>query len=118
MTDVLQSVETAVENFGNTVKTDLTAAWHGVEGIVEKDAVILWNDAKPLITAVLPSVYADLKAVIAGVLTAFAGGGDLAAIETAVLNVLEAGGTDLFKTAQGLGSNLLQLVISLVKTTL
>lgn len=110
----------------DTIKTDLVQAWHVVEtdaGVVLTDAehvleaaaATVWSDFKPILTAIEPTIYADLKAVVVGVLTAFGGGGDLAQIETEVLNVLSAGRTALLGHAQGLGSNLLQLIIAAVK---
>lgn len=105
-------------NIITAIENDLTAAWTTVEHDAEKFGAILWGDVKPLLLAVEPQVYADLRAVVLGVLTAFGKGGSLSDIETALLNVLEAGGTALLGTAQGLGSNVLQLVIGLVKSTI
>lgn len=101
-------------NIIQTIEQDLTNAWQAFETDAEKFGAVLWADVKPVLLAVQPQVYADLRTVILGILTAFEGK-DLATIETALLNTLEAGGTALFATARGLGSNLLQLVIALVK---
>jgi hypothetical protein len=101
-------------NIIQAIETDLTNAWSGIETDAEKFGAVIWADVKPLVLAVQPAVYADLKNVIVGILTAFEGK-DLATVETGLLNVLEAGGTPLFGAAKGLGSNLLQLLISLAK---
>lgn len=112
--------------FLEAVKNDFTSVWHVVEtaaetGLtdaekaLESAATTVWTDFKPVVLAVEPVAYADLKTVILGLLTAFQKGTDAATIETALLNVLEAGGTSLFGIAKGLQSNLLQLIIGLVR---
>ncbi len=98
-----------------TVVADLEKVGHFVVAEAEGAATVLWNDVKPLIEKVEPTAYAQLKVVVAGVVGAFAQGTSPAAIEKAVLVVLEAGGTTLLATAKGLEGNILQLIISLVK---
>ena len=101
-------------NIVQTIENDLTSAWSAVETDAERFGAVLWADVKPVLVAVEPAVYADLRTVILGILTAFEGK-DLPTIEAALLNTLEAGGSALFTTARGLGSNLLQLIIALVR---
>jgi hypothetical protein len=103
------------KSFIQTVETDAAAIWNFATKEVETGAVTLWNLAKPLFAAVEPTVIADLRAAIEKVLAAADTTQSLDALETAVLNALEAAGGQLFTIAKGLGSNLLQVLIGLVK---
>jgi hypothetical protein len=104
---VLTTIELDIEG-------DLKKAWGAVEGVVTKDAATLWNDAKVLLTRLAPAEYAILKGFIQtavkDVIT-----GDVADIETAVLNAAEAAGAAFIS---GLGSPLLQAFIAMVKAAL
>ena len=101
-------------NIISVIEADLSAAWHEVEADAERFGALLWADAKPLLLAVKPAVYAELRKVIVGLLAAF-DGKDVATIETALLNVLSAGESALLAEARALGSDLLQSLIARVR---
>ena len=46
------------------IEGEIEKAWGVVEGVVVKDAGILWNDAKALLLTFAPAEYTALKALI------------------------------------------------------
>lgn len=74
--------------------------------------------AKPLLSAAEASVLQDLVGFITGAVANASGSKTLDAWEAEVLNGLEVTGSELFTLAQGLGSNLLQVLIGLVLSKL
>jgi hypothetical protein len=105
------AADAATDVLIQTIETDLKAAWGDIEGAIEKDAVALWADFTKTLVALLPAQYATLKALIIEVLTDVATG-DIADIETAVLNKAEAAALGFVRA---LGSSVLQAVIGIVK---
>jgi hypothetical protein len=100
-------------NILSVIEADLLAAWGEVESDAEKFGALIWGDVKPVLLALKPKVYADLRTVIVGILVAFEGK-SVADIETGLLNVLSAGESALLADAQALGSGILQRIIAQV----
>ncbi|HEX4179693.1 MAG TPA: hypothetical protein VHY32_02775 [Caulobacteraceae bacterium] len=101
----------------STIEADLKAAWGDIattaEGVVsaaESEALTVWSDFKAIVTAALPTEYSTLKQFI---LTALADvtDGDLADVETAVLNLAHQ--TESW--VENIGSATLQAIIAVVK---
>lgn len=99
--------------FIQTIETDLQTAWGDLEAIVEKDASEAWAAIKSLWTSMLPAQWAILKGLVATVI-ADVEKGDLAALETAVLN--QAGSELAWLTA--LGKGVLQAALASILTAL
>ena len=104
-----------MSNFIVTVEHDLEKAWGFIKGVVDEAAMVVWADFKPVLSAIEPVLYDDLKSFVVQALNAVGHGGDLATIEAALLNDLEATSGALFGQAKGLGSTLLQIIIGVVK---
>ena len=100
-------------SFLQIIKNDIKIAEHWIDA----EAVKIWDLAKPLFQAVEQAGISELKVFIEGVLGTIADHKvkDLATLESAVLNSLAATRPALLAIAQGLGSNLLQVIIGLVK---
>ncbi|MDR3512611.1 MAG: hypothetical protein P4L73_13330 [Caulobacteraceae bacterium] len=98
-------------DFIQTAEADI-AKWFG-EGValVEDGAVMAWKFVHPFITALEPSAWAAALPIIIQAITDIASG-DIADIETAVLNKAEALGLSLFDTLKG---DVLQAIIAAVK---
>lgn len=103
-----------------TIEADLSAAWGAivneeqkVVGIVEADAVVLWNDFKSTFTSLLPAEYAVFKDIAAQAFKDVASG-DWADLETAVLNQAEAAG---LKFISALGSATIQALLAMIKAS-
>jgi hypothetical protein len=103
----------------STIETDLKAAWgdiestaEGVLSVTEQDALTVWSDFKAIVTAALPTEYSTLKQFI---LTALADvtDGDLADVETAVLNLARASES----WVENIGSATLQAIIAVVRAS-
>jgi hypothetical protein len=108
------SIQTVV----STIETDLTNAFHTLEGDAETALTAIWNAAKPVFIAFEPTlVSAVLTALTAFLTTAKADviAGDFGDIEQAFLEDLETTGSTLLGGAQSLGSNLLGVLIGLAK---
>ena len=93
------------------IEGEIEKAWGVVEGVVVKDAGILWNDAKALLLTFAPAEYTALKALILKV-KADVQSGDIGDIESAVLNAAEAAGLAFVAKV---GSPLLQVFTALIK---
>jgi hypothetical protein len=110
------------QDFLNTVETDISNAWH----VVEEDTVAalqnVWSVGKSLFVQFEPTLVSDALAAITAFLPKAQAGGDLADLEQAFLEDLEAAGSTLFGQIQGLastsGSTLLQVLIALAKDAL
>ncbi len=102
-------------NVFQTIEHDLTLAWDWSVRETEGAAVAVWNAAKPLFVAVEAPALAALKGFIADFLGKAGLAGSLADLETALLNELQLAEASLLATAKALGSNLLQVLIGLVK---
>lgn len=98
-------------SFIQTVEDDIVAAWGAIEATVEADALVVWNDFKSAFTALLPQEYALVKSLILKVIPDVLSG-DIAAIETAVLN----SGAEELALVEKLGSEVVQAIIAVVKT--
>jgi hypothetical protein len=94
------------------IETDLEAAWGKIEGTIESDAQALWGDFKNIVTALLPEQHAILSGLIARAMTDIESG-DIADIETALLNMAEV---QELAWAKELGSAVLQALIAVAKT--
>ena len=101
----------------NTIETDLVAAWGTIEGTVEKDALVLWNDAKTIFVSLLPAQYTILTDLLSKIVATIEGGkfADVAAIETALLNDSSVVGSQELAWVVKLGSQVLQAFIALFK---
>ena len=100
-----------------TIEADLKAAWGDIEttaeGVLtaaEQDALTVWSDFKAIVTAALPTEYSTLKQFILQALTDVTDG-DLADIETAVLNLAK----ETESWVENIGSATLQAIIAVVK---
>jgi hypothetical protein len=101
----------------STIEADLEAAWgviatdaSGVLSDAEKDALVIWEDFRAIVTAVLPTEYSSLKVFILQALKDVTDG-DLADIETAVLNLAKDSEAWILQ----IGSATLQAIIAVVK---
>ncbi len=102
-------------SFIQTIEADLSKAWGFIKGVVETAANLVWAEFKPVITAIEPVLYDDLKSFVVQAIEAVGHGGSLADIETALMNDLQATGGALFGHAQALGSDLIQILIGVIK---
>ena len=107
MTSILTTIELDIEG-------EIAKAWgwvQGAEQVVVKDAQILWDDAKGLLTTILPEEYSLLKGFVVQAVTDAT---DPAALETDVLNLAQAAGA-AFVASLG---KLLPVFIAMVKAAL
>lgn len=111
---VLTTIEDGAIALGKAVEADALAAWKTVEGIAVADAQAMWNDFKPYVLAVPPTLYADLKTVIVGVVTAIGKGAPLQLIQDTLMSLLAAGETQLLAQAKALEGTALQIIIQVV----
>jgi hypothetical protein len=99
-------------NLITTIEDDLKAAWGAIEPTVEADALTVWADFRAIVTAALPTEYSALKVFILQAL-ADVTDGDLADVETAVLNLAK----ETESWVQNIGSATLQAIIAVVKAS-
>ena len=108
-----------IQTFLATVEADIVKDVHWVEGETGAAMTAIWNVVKPAFLAFEPTVVRDVLGAVTIFLqtaeTALLNGGNLADLETALLNDLEAEGSLLLKDAQSLGSDILQALIGLAK---
>jgi hypothetical protein len=109
--DIIQTVETAASGFWSKI----VAWWNGTAvPTLKADEQELLLLLKPLFGAAEAAALQDLVVFVKGVLTQVQAGQDLATLEVAVLNALEAVGGQLAVIGKGLGSNVLQALIGLI----
>lgn len=96
----------------SVIENDLKLAWGVLTGKIEADALILWSDTKAVVTSLVPAEYAIFKSLVQ-VAKADITNGDLAALETAVLNAAEAGGHAFVSAIE---NSVLKALIALLAT--
>jgi hypothetical protein len=107
---ILTTIETDVKDGIEAAETVVKIAWGVVSGTIEADAKMLIGDASSLFAGLLPAEYAILKGLISTAVTDVTTG-DLADVETAVLNAASAA-EQLFVST--MGSGLLKAFIAMV----
>lgn len=111
MTDIIQQAESAA----SSLWAKLVSWWNGTAvPVLQNDEKELMALVEPLFGAAEAAIVQDLTVFIKGVLTQVQAGQDLATLEAAVLNALQAVGGQLLTVAKGLGSNVLQALIGLI----
>lgn len=111
MSDIIQSAENAVASFWSNI----VSWWNGTAvPALQADEKELLALLQPLFGAAEAAALQDLVVFVKGVLTQVQAGQDLASLESAVLNALEAVGGNLLSIGKGLGSNVLQALIGLI----
>lgn len=109
----------SIQTFLATVETDIEKDVEWVEGKTETALTAIWNVVKPAFLAFEPTVVQGVLGAIATFLstaeTSLLNGGNLADLETALLNDLEAEASVLLDDAKSLGSDILQALIGLAK---
>lgn len=104
----------SLASFENAILADIRV-WAGkAETFIEAEADDAWSIAKPILTAAAPAELQILKTFALGVLAKLPGVTDLATLEAALLNALEAAGAPELAVAQTIGSKLLQAFIAAV----
>lgn len=111
MSDIIQQAESAA----SSLWAKLVSWWNGTAvPVLQNDEKELMALVEPLFGAAEAAIVQDLTVFIKGVLTQVQAGQDLATLEAAVLNALQAVGGQLLTVAKGLGSNVLQALIGLI----
>ena len=109
----------SIQTFLSTVEADIVKDVEWVEGKTESALTAIWNVVKPAFIAFEPTVVQGVLGAIATFLatveTSLLNGGNLADLETALLNDLEAEASVLLEDAKALGSDVLQALIGLAK---
>lgn len=109
----------SIQTFLATVEADITRDVQWVEGKTETALTAIWEVVKPAFLAFEPTVVQGvlhgISIFLTTVETSLLNGGNLADLETALLNDLEAEGSALLEDAKALGSDILQALIGLAK---
>lgn len=109
----------SIQTFLATVESDIVGEFKVIEGDTESALTAIWNVVKPAFLAFEPTVVQGVLGAISAFLTtveqSLLNGGNLADLETALLNDLEAAGSTLLADAKSLGSDLLQALIGMAK---
>lgn len=109
----------SIQTFLATVEGDIVAEFKVIEGDTETALTAIWNVVKPAFLAFEPTVVQGVLGAISSFLAtaeqSLLNGGNLADLQTALMNDLEAAGSTLLADAKSLGSDLLQGLIALAK---
>ena len=104
----------SLQTFEDDVLADIRY-WAGrAEAFLEAEAEDAWALVKPILTAARPAQLQVLKGFIQSVLVRLRGVTDVATLEAALLNALEAAAAPELTIAQTMGSRILQALIAAV----
>ena len=118
MSNILDVIGNDLKVAGVWIEKEAGVVLTEVETAADVALKTIWGLAQPIFVAVEPVVTAKVLSAIVDFLSkaeASVVNGDLAGIEQAFLMEAEKLGGDLLVVAQGLGSNLLQILIGLAK---